>query len=304
MLKCAAITGATGAIGMGIIKALLGEGSEVYVFANPDSKRNHVLPRDERVHVIPCGLNGLKDFVPENGMRAEAFFHLGWAGTTGPGRDDMKMQNQNVAYSLDAVELAERLGCEVFVGTGSQAEYGRTDALLSPSTPTFPENGYGMGKLSAGLMTRMHARQRGIRHVWARILSVYGPYDGEHNLIMTIMRELMEGKAPEATAGEQVWSFLYSEDAAKGLLAMAERGHDGKIYMLGGEETDTLRHYLEDVARVVGREGAIRFGALPYREGQVMRLRADLSDTVRDLSWHPETSFTQGIEKTYAWRKA
>ena len=32
-------------------------------------------------------------------------------------------------------------------------------------------------KLCAGQMTRIACAQKGIQHVWARILSVYGPYD-------------------------------------------------------------------------------------------------------------------------------
>lgn len=89
----------------------------------------------------------------------------------------MYLQNYNVIYALDAVELAHCCGCRTFVGAGSQAEYGRFEGKLRPDTPAFPENGYGMAKLCAGEMTRIQAHKYGIKHIWARILSVYGPYD-------------------------------------------------------------------------------------------------------------------------------
>ena len=80
----------------------------------------------------------------------------------------MHLQNKNVEYALDAVEAAKRFGCHTFIGAGSQAEYGRVEGLLKPDTPTFPEMGYGIAKLCAGHMTRKHAYQLGMNHIWVR----------------------------------------------------------------------------------------------------------------------------------------
>lgn len=107
-------------------------------------------------------------------VQADAFFHLAWAHTIGAGRNDMPAQIENIRYTIDAVRTAAAMGCRVFVGTGSQAEYGRVDGVLRADTPTNPENGYGMAKLCAGQMSRTEAAALGMDHVWARILSVYG----------------------------------------------------------------------------------------------------------------------------------
>lgn len=69
----------------------------------------------------------------------DVFYHLAWAGTTGKARNDMYLQNENIKFTLDAVELASKLGCKVFIGAGSQAEYGRYEGRLTPDTPVFPE---------------------------------------------------------------------------------------------------------------------------------------------------------------------
>ncbi len=139
------------------------------------------------------------------------------------------MQNQNVAYALDAVRAARRFGCSVFVGTGSQAEYGCVEGVLRPDTPAFPENGYGMGKLCAGLMTRELAGQLGLRHIWVRVLSVYGPCDGENSMIMSAIRKLLAGETPEFTKGEQMWDYLYStrqwESKAPGRIYFGASGY-------------------------------------------------------------------------------
>ena len=115
---------------------------------------------------------------PEGEMPYDVFYHFAWGGTTGDGRNDCEIQEKNIRYALDAAALAKRFGCSAFVGAGSQAEYGRVEGNLNSQTPAFPENGYGMAKLCAGQMTRLYCRQAGMRHVWTRILSIYGPGDG------------------------------------------------------------------------------------------------------------------------------
>ena len=84
------------------------------------------------------------------------------------------MLNDNVKQCLDAVFASKSLGCKVFVGAGSQAEYGNKGGVMRPDTFPEPISGYGMAKLCAGQMTRYLCKQAGIKHVWPRILSVYG----------------------------------------------------------------------------------------------------------------------------------
>lgn len=122
-------------------------------------------------------------------------FHLAWAHTIGAGRNDMPAQIENIRYTIDAVRTAAAMGCRVFIGTGSQAEYGRVDGVLRADTPTNPENGYGMAKLCAGQMSRTEAAALGMDHVWARILSVYGPHDGPNTMISATIQNCWPGSA-------------------------------------------------------------------------------------------------------------
>ena len=121
----------------------------------------------------------------------------------------MFLQNKNIEYTLDAVELAHHFGCSVFVGAGSQAEYGRVEGKLSDTTPTDPETGYGVAKLCAGRMSRVMCASLGIKHIWARILSVYGPYDGDGSMVTSTLKKMLRGEEPELTAGEQMWDYTF-----------------------------------------------------------------------------------------------
>ena len=236
-------------------------------------------------------------------MPYDVFYHFAWGGTTGDGRNDCEIQEKNIRYALDAAALAKRFGCSAFVGAGSQAEYGRVEGNLNSQTPAFPENGYGMAKLCAGQMTRLYCRQAGMRHVWTRILSIYGPGDGAGSMVMSAIHRLLAGETPAFTKGEQQWDYLYSGDAAKALLLLGEKGHDGGVYCLGSGKARPLADYIGMIRDAIDPRLSVALGAVPYAPGQVMYLCADIAKLKEDTGFAPEVSFEEGIKKTIMWVK-
>ncbi len=295
------ITGATGAIGMALVKELLEKNIEVLVIVRPGSSRVDRLPVHEYLRVLQCPLDALDTITREENGSFDSCFHLAWAGTIGPQRDDLYLQLKNVQYTLDAVHLAHRLNCKVFIGSGSQAEYGRVEGKLTAKTPVAPETGYGIAKLCAGQMSRLECRKLGIRYEWTRILSIYGPYDGETTMITSGIRQMLRGKRPGFSKGEQQWDYLYSEDAACALYLIALKGRDGAVYPLGSGEARPLYEYIGTMREGIGKEAEAGIGDLPYREGQVMYLCADIKELTADTGFRPRISFEEGIRKTIAW---
>ena len=294
-MKRAIITGATGAIGTALTKELINNNVEVLIFARKDSRRNDVILKHPLVSFKYCSLSELKDMNNDTGKEYDAFYHLAWAGASGPGRNDKDLQDNNIKYALDAVECAKRFGCKKFIGIGSQAEYGRVEVPLTSELPCNPENEYGRAKLETGIKTKELAESLGMQFNWVRVLSVYGPNDGENSLISYTIRELSNNRIPELTNGEQIWDYLYSEDAAKALYLVGEKGINGKTYVLGSGETKTLKEYLEILRDVVAPKGELNFGAKEYPDKQVMYLQADISELYKDTGWKKETSFQDGI---------
>ena len=295
------ITGPTGAIGTALCRLLVERGIQVYAICRPGSPRRKALPESSLLRVVECDashLVRLPDLLPEG---ADAFFHLAWAKTVGAGRNDMPAQIQNIQYTVDACHAAAELGCQVFVGAGSQAEYGRVEGLLKPETPCFPENGYGMAKLCAGQMSRVECERLGVDHIWIRILSVYGPRDGENSMISSTIRELMLGEVPSLTPGEQLWDYLYADDAASALYLAALKGHNGSVYPLGSGEARPLREYVELLRDTVNPELPLGFGRVSYGPRQIMHLQADISNLQADTGFAPAVTFETGIQNTVAY---
>ncbi len=298
MIKRVVITGATGTIGMALIRKCIECDIEAVLLVNPSSVRLGRIPDDPHVKMIKCGLADLASADAETIGRADVMFHLAWSGPFGDSRNDKALQEQNYEHALDAVRLAHRLGCSVFVGAGSQAEYGRVEGFLTPDTPCNPENEYGRAKLRASSATRNLCHELGIRHIWPRILSIYGPYDGEYTMVMSVISQLLDGKKPALTAGEQIWDFLYTDDVASAFMLLAEKGVDGCVYPIGSGIGRPLREYIEIIRDRIDPSLPLGFGEVPYSDRQVMHLCADISKLREDTGFSPQIGFEEGIRRT------
>ena len=289
------------------IEYLLKEDYEVVAIARPGSSRLMNIPYDDRVTVVELDLNDiieLPEVLKTSGIEeADLFFHFSWDGTHGASRDDMELQLRNIKASLDAVKAAAELKCKAFLGAGSQAECGilKDGVKVAPDTPCFPVNGYGIGKLCAGQMTRVLAQKLGMKHVWCRILSVYGPYDGAHTMVMSGIGIMLEGKKASYTKGEQMWDYLYCKDAAKAFFLAATKGKDGAVYPVGSGSVRPLSEYIAAIRDAINPKLPIGFGEVDYYPGQVMYLCADTASLEQDTGFTPDYTFEQGIKETVEW---
>ncbi len=295
---------------MALLERCIENQIQVLAICHKGSKRIGQIPRSPYVTVLEADLCDYYDLKPEKTGGYDVFFHFAWNGTTGEARNNMQLQTHNIEYTVAAVELAQRLGCHTFVGAGSQAEYGRVEGKLRPDTPVYPENGYGMAKLCAGQMSRVLCEKKGMLHIWARILSVYGPYDG-NSMITVAIRQFMAGEKTAFTPGEQLWDYLYSKDAARMLYELGEKGKHGSVYCIGSGKAMLLKEYIYEIYRAVWEfkygkrlsdnavtDEVLGIGQIPYAEKQVMFLCADLTPLEEHIGTVACTGFKEGIAET------
>jgi nucleoside-diphosphate-sugar epimerase len=285
-------------IGAALARYALDRGMDVLCIVRKDSARLENIPESEKVKIFFAGLDEYSGIDISGGY--DVFYHLAWDKTFVALRDDVDTQVSNIQYTLDAVRLAKRLGCKKFIGAGSQAEYGIVSEPLKPDTPVNPQSGYGIAKYTAGKLSRLFCAQLDMQFNWVRILSVFGPLDGAHTLIMYTINELKAGRSPEFTKCEQIWDYLYCDDAARALLAIGEKGVDGKTYPLGSGSGRKLSEYLESIRNIIAPDIALQFGKKDYYPHQPMYLCADISELTADTGWVPEISFEEGIRRMIA----
>ena len=296
------MTGPTGTIGVALARYLKKKGITVYAIARPGSARLEGIKNLENVHIIECELENLSSLLVALPSQIDVFYHIGWSGTSRDLRNNIAIQIKNIDYTLDAVDLAEKINCKLFIGTGSQAEYGNCEGSISPQTIEKPTTAYGISKLSAGQLSRLLCQQKGIGHIWTRFFSVYGEYNGRDSMIISIILKLLNREKPSCTSGDQIWDYLYAEDAARALYLLAKRGVSEKTYCVGYGSGQPIHDYIACIRDVIDAELPIGFGDIPYGDGP-FKLVADISDLTADTGFVPQYSFEAGIRKTICWAK-
>lgn len=263
------VTGATSFIGGYLLNELVDSGCEICALVRPNSKNKHNLEGKKNVRVIELGLENIRDLKSRLDS-VDVCYHLAWNGTRVPERYDEELQKSNYVHSLETYEVMKSLGCKVFIGVGSQAEYGFCQDEITEETESEPNTAYGKWKLATGKELVDLGNRDGIRVVWGRIFSIYGKGDYENTLIMSSIRKMKNNEPIDMTKGTQFWNYLYVEDLARILVALKNNDKANGIYNLASDDTRMLKDYILDLKHSLCSDSKINFGAVPYRaEGKV-----------------------------------
>ena len=301
MIRSAIITGATSMVGAACVKACLAEGMEVCAMVRPGSTRLERLPANEKLTIVECALDQYGSVrLPRE--KYDTLFHLAWGATSHEERVIPEKQANNVLCAIAAVQLAARYGCERFVGAGSQAEYGPSETLLGPHSPTRPVNAYGVAKNAAQMLCRIECERKGISFGWARIFSVYGPYDNQRTLVDSLIEHLEDKKHLPLSSCEQPWDYLYSDDCGRAMFLIGEKGRPGAIYCVASGESHPLKWFVQKIGELYGMDLSLDMGrlALPSKP---QGLQADITALRRDTGFQPEVPFVEGIRRTIEYKR-
>jgi nucleoside-diphosphate-sugar epimerase len=229
-------------------------------------------------------------------LTGSVFYHLGWKDNERQYRDSCYKQLRNIQYTLDAVHLANSMGCKRFVGLGGQDEYGHVSCPMNSMTPVNPVTPTGTAKYAAGRFSKLECEKLNLEYIWVRLLSVYGINDHEDRLVKIFIGNCKNNKPMDLGPCTHIWDYLYEDDAGRALFMIGEKGVAGKLYTLGSGIGKPLKEYLEIIRKQVNPEYVPCYGKTPYTEKSVKYLCADISELTKDTGWRPEVSFEVGIK--------
>lgn len=298
------LTGASGFIGSHLLTQLLTHAIPTMVLLRERSNTwriNSQLPQVERINTDALEpellLERVQAFAPD------VLIHLAWYGVENSYAQDANQLVKNITYIQNLFTLAEQAGIKSIIGLGSQAEYGPRNAVLDEQALTQPTTLYGVAKLSAYYLLRALCARQQIRFAWLRLFSSYGPKDNTTWFIPYLILELLQGRVPQLTKGEQRWDYVYVEDVVSAIMRIAAHPTAAGIFNVGSGEANTVKQLAETIRDLLNPSIELALGAVPYRPDQVMHLQADINRLQQTVDWQPQVSLTQGIEKTVRWFK-
>jgi nucleoside-diphosphate-sugar epimerase len=168
----------------------------------------------------------------------------------------------------------------------------------------------GYGHLQAYTLSKQQARQWGeclvknskTRFVNLKLFHPYGPGDRPDKFVPWIIHQCRTCTGEIAlTQGEQQKDFIYVEDVMKAVVTIVkkhEKIQPGFIELDCGRGTAiSIRRLVENVHRQTNSRAALKFGALPYRENEIMFSQANIAK-LQELGWQPEIDLEAGIQRT------
>lgn len=295
-MKSVIVTGANGFIGKTLVNALLER--EYHVVAL-DIRFDDILANDERVtcvNVLNKEVCKLKREIPTDAYMC--FFHLAWAGTSGPSRADYEVQLNNVKLACDYIKLCGEVGCKRVVYASSINEMETYEYLQSDDIE--PSGGYiyGTGKLAAHLMGETVAKLYNIEFIPVIITNIYGVGEKSARMIYTSINKLLHKEHCSFTAGYQTYDFIYITDAINSIIAVAEKGKAFNRYYIGSGEPKPLREFLLEMRDIVDPDAEIGLGDIPFKGVDISYDQFDFKKIERDTGYINQISFAQGIKVT------
>lgn len=300
-MKHAIVTGANGFIGSALIHTL--EANGIAVTAVVRNKQSD-LSRIVDVHgldLVYCEMDELNRLPSLTGKNADTFYHLAWAGSTGPERANYQMQLKNAQWSLDAVGVAAEMGCSRFVGAGTLAELDVEDYSFQNGTTPNAVSCYGAAKIAAHLMTKAECYKHGIDHIWAMLSNTYGIGNYTSNFINFAAKLMITGQPANFTTAEQMYDFVHISDTVLGLYKIGQLGKPYYSYYIGSTKPKKLKEYIAVLRDVIDPSIRLNLGAVPFNGAFQPESVFDCSQLVQDTGYQPKIEFENGITDTVAW---
>jgi len=297
-MKNVVVTGATSFIGVHIINEYLKNNYEVIALVRPNSKKINRLPKSNLLTIIEIDMEKIEKIKEKiETEKIDIFYHLAWDGVRVPYRDDAILQNENYRCAINAMKVAKKLGCDTFIGAGSQAEYGRCIGKIDETYKAKPTTEYGKAKLRAYETLKIMAKENRMKFIWTRIFSVYGVYDYQGTLVMSSLDRMKRNESLPLTQCVQNWDFIYVEDVARAMYLLANTSCMSGIYNIASGKSRQLKDFVIDMKNICKSTSELQFGAVPYNSEGIISFEPIVDKLMRNLGWSCRVKFEDGIKK-------
>lgn len=130
----------------------------------------------------------------------------------------------------------------------------------------------------------------------------YGPGDNPRKFVTRVVHDLLKNvEKIDLTKGDQKRDFIYIDDVVDAFVKIVEASDtfssDFCEYEIGTNHTVSVREFVELAKTVSGNTHTIlNFGAIPYRDNELMDHKPDLSKISR-LGWKSTIPLKEGLKK-------
>lgn len=276
-------TGMTGFLGANVLALLLSRGHEVVATRRPVSSMARVAASMGHSNLRWTSSDDLEIKKALDGG-VEVILHC----ATHYGRaqsDPSAIIDSNIVLPLRLLAAGANAAVGCFVNT---------DTVLDKRISPYALSKHQFAEWLAAYSTRIASISVAMEHF-------YGGGDDPSKFTSQVLDAMARGNGElNMTPGEQRRYFLHVSDAAEALVLvcerwgeLGERGH--RRIEVGSTDSMSVRQFVDKTWELAGRPPvALNYGAIPYREGEVMAPEIDISAAL-SLGWRPKVDIESGL---------
>lgn len=234
--------------------------------------------------------------------QADIMFFLAWDGTSGDKRGSIDVQLENVKLTCHAVQCAADLRCKKFIYAGSIMEYEAISYLNQDESVPGRNYIYNVSKLAADYYGKILANELKVEYCNALISNIYGPGEISQRFVVTMCKKIVKDEKLELTEGQQLYDFIYIEDAVSALEIVGMKGKNNCTYYIGNKEQYPLKSFIIRMKEVLNSNSELLFGAVAYT-GVSLKYNEFNTSALYELGFENKITFEEGIKRTAEWLK-
>ena len=208
--------------------------------------------------------------------------------------DVLPLIESNLLFGSLVLEAMVGAGVRNFVNTGTAWEHSGNGTLA-------PICLYAATKTAFQNILDVYVKTNGIKAITLKLFDTYGPHDPRKKLIPLLLRTLETQTELKMSPGEQKLDLVYVSDILKGFELAGESLLNNEVasnasYVISSKQQVSVRDLVKAIEKVTGKTLPVRFGALPYRQGEIM---VPWSGGEWIANWQPKISLDRGLSALF-----
>ncbi|MEL6261231.1 MAG: GDP-L-fucose synthase [Cyanobacteria bacterium J06623_5] len=221
----------------------------------------------------------------------------------------------NLMMGTQLIHAAYQAGAEKFVCVGTICAYPKFTPVpfreddLWKGYPEETNAPYGIAKKALLVQLEAYRQQYGFDGIYLLPVNLYGPEDNfdprSSHVIPALIHKVHEAQMrgdktlPVWGDGSPTREFLYSTDAARGIVLATQRYSDAAPVNLGTNSEISIRDLAELICEVMGFEGELDWQT-DKPNGQPRRC-LDTERAKQAFGFEAQTDFREGLKATVEW---
>ncbi len=181
------------------------------------------------------------------------------------------------------LNLYERMKSEfhlkLFIQFGSSEEYGAESSPFNETMREAPNSPYALVKQLTTNTAMMLWKNYNFPIMVVRPGNLFGPLQNSDKFIPYVASKLRSNESLDVTPCEQKRDFIYVDDFAEYIKLIMKNfpKAKGEIVNVSSGESISLKEMIETARKHLNSKSPINYGAMPYRENEVMDLKCDIA---------------------------